>query len=163
MTTTSTIKQSRRRLSWPPGSVTALGLLLALLIVGAVQGGLAMVTNPFDPLGMSLDFLERAPVSDYFWPGMFLLGIAVASTLTTVGLFFGWEWQWARQIETAVGFRWPWIGALSIGSVLLAFEIIELFLVPFHPVMHPLLIAGSLAIVILVLTPSARRFFSVSQ
>ena len=122
-----------------------------------------MVTDPVDPLGMSLDFLERAPVSDYFWPGMFLLGIAVASTLTMVGLFFGWEWPWARQIETAVGFRWPWIGALSIGSVLLAFEIIELFLVPFHPVMHPLLIAGSLAIVILVLTPSARRFFRVSQ
>jgi hypothetical protein len=46
---------------------------------------------------------------------------------------------------------------MSIGLVLLTFEVIELFLVPFHPVMHPLLIAASLAIVVLALTPSARR------
>jgi hypothetical protein len=49
---------------------------------------------------------------------------------------------------------------MSVGMVLLAFEIIELFLVPFHPVMHPLLIAGSLAIVLLAATPSARRHLS---
>jgi hypothetical protein len=134
-----------------------------MLIVGAIQGGLAMVTNPVDPLGMSLDFLEGTPVGDYFWPGVFLLCIALASTITVVGLFFGWRWPWASSIENAVGFRWPWIGAMSVGIVLLAFEIVELFMVPFHPVMHPLLIAGSLAIVILALSPSARRSLSVDR
>jgi hypothetical protein len=146
--------------NWPPGTVTGLGVLLIVLIVGAVQGGVAMVTNPVDPLGMSLEFLEGAPVDDYFWPGLFLLGIALASGVITVGLFFRWDWRWAAAIEKAVGYRWPWIGAMSVGIVLLAFEIIELFLVPFHPVMHPLLIAGSSAIVILASTPSARRHLS---
>jgi hypothetical protein len=161
MTATSNVREDKRRaFSWPPGTVTALGFLLIVLIVGAVQGGLAMVINPVEPLGMSLDFLDGAPVDDYFWPGLFLLGIALASSVTVVGLFFRWDWGWAAAIEKAIGFRWPWIGAMSVGIVLLAFEIIELFLVPFHPVMHPLLIAGSLAIVLLASTPSARRHLS---
>lgn len=157
MTATSPTRDRRRVFEWPPATVTALGILLIVLIIGAVQGGLAMVTNPSDPLGMSLEFLERAPVSDYFWPGLFLIGIALGSAITAVGLFFRWDWPWATRIERAVGFRWPWIGAVSVGTVLLAFEIVELFFVPFHPVMHPLLIAGSLAIVILAATPSARE------
>jgi hypothetical protein len=142
---------------WPPATVTALGILLALLVVGAVQGGLAMVTDPTHPLGMTTEYLEGSPVDTYYWPGWFLLAIAAASVITTVGLFSNWQWHWARGIEETVGFRWPWIGAMSIGLVLLTFEVIELFLVPFHPVMHPLLIAASLAIVVLALTPSARR------
>ncbi|HEX2421343.1 MAG TPA: hypothetical protein VHL55_07065, partial [Acidimicrobiia bacterium] len=146
-----------------PASVLALALLLFLLVVGAVQGGLAMVTNPIDPLGMSLDFLADSPVDDYFWPGMFLLGIAAASAVTLVGLIFPWRWAWARGIEAAFGYRWPWIGAMATGVVLLAFEVIELFLVPFHPLMHPLLIGGSVVIVALALTPSARRHLSAGD
>lgn len=163
MSATAPVRERKRAFHRPPGSITSLGLLLAFLVVGAFQGGLAMVTNPVDPLGMSLDFLERAPVDDYFWPGMFLIGIAVASTLTAVGLFVRWEWSWASRIEARIGFRWPWIGAMSIGTVLLAFEIIELFIVPFHPLMHPLLIAGSLGILLLALTNSARGYLSAEK
>lgn len=157
METTTPIREGGRVTHRPPASVLALALLLFLLVVGAVQGGLAMVTNPIDPLGMSLDFLADSPVEDYFWPGMFLLGIAAASAVTIVGLIFHWRWTWAQGIEARVGYRWPWIGAMATGIVLLAFEVVELFLVPFHPLMHPLLIGGSVAIVALTLTPSARR------
>jgi hypothetical protein len=163
MTATSSVEAGERESRRPPGPVLALGFLLVLLVIGALQGGWAMVTNPVDPLGMSLEFLEDAPVDDYFWPGMFLLGIALASSITVVGLARRWDWRWAAPIEKAVGFRWPWIGAMAVGIVLLAFEIAELFLVPFHPVMHPLLIAGSLAIVILTSTRSARQYLSVDR
>lgn len=143
-----------------PLSILSLSLVLALLAVGALQGGIAMVTNPIDPLGMSPTFLDGTPVADYFWPGLFLIGIALASLVTTAGLLFNWTWKWARPIEASIGFRWPWLGAVSTGTILLVFEIIELFMVPFHPVMHPLLIAGSLAIVALPNLPSARAFLS---
>ncbi|HEX6220648.1 MAG TPA: hypothetical protein VF115_06110 [Acidimicrobiia bacterium] len=146
-----------------PSTITALAALLILLVIGALQGGLAMVTNPIDPLGMSPAFLERAPVDDYFWPGMFLLAIAAASSVTAVGLLLPWRWGWAHGIEAVIGLRWAWIGAMSIGTVLAAFEILELFIVPFHPVMHPLLIAWSLAILGLALLPSARRFLAVQR
>lgn len=139
-----------------PGPVIALTVLLVLLTIGALQGGIAMVANPQEPLGMTVEFLEDAPVHTYFWPGMFLLGIAAASITTVVGLLTGWRWPWAARIEARVGHRWPWLGSLAIGGVLLAFEIAELWLVPFHPVMHPLLIAASVALIALPCTRSAR-------
>lgn len=163
MTATSPARVGRRNSEGRPASIWALVALLILLTIGALQGGFAMVANPVDPLGMSPDFLANAPVGDYFWPGLFLLGIAVASIITTVGLLSAWRWRWASGIEETVGFRWPWIGAMSIGLVLLVFEVIELFLVPFHPVMHPLLIAGSLAILILAFTSTARRYLAASE
>jgi len=146
-----------------PLSIVSLAVLLVLLAIGAVQGGLAMVSNPEDPLGMSPTYLEGTPVTDYFWPGMFLIGIAVASLVTATGLFVTWTWSWARRLEEFVGFSWPWLGAVCTGTILLAFEIIELFIVPFHPVMHPLLIAGSLVILILPNLASGRAFLAVER
>lgn len=154
---------SRRHYTWPPRPVIALAATLSLLAVGAIQGGWAMVTNPTSPLGMSLEFLERAPVEDYFWPGMFLLAIAAASVLAIPGLMLGWKWRWAAKIEAAVGYRWPWLASVSIGSVLLVFELIELFVVPFHPLMHPLLIAGSIVILGLPMLPSARVYLTADK
>lgn len=163
MTTTRSAKEIEHPIRRRSGPVIALAVLLSLLIVGALQGGLAMVANPIDPLGMSPDYLVDAPVDDYFWPGMFLLGIAATSAITVVGLLLPWSWGWAKGIEGVIGYRWPWIGALAIGVVLLTFEIIELFLVPFHPVMHPLLIAASLAVIFLTITPRARHDLSARR
>ena len=115
-----------------------------------------MVADPLEPLGMPVSYLDGTPIDDYVLPGLFLLGIAAACLITIAGLLFRWDWKWAAPIEKRIGHRWPWLAALATGGVLLIFEIIELFLVPFHPVMHPLLVAGSLAIIALVLTPSAR-------
>lgn len=140
-----------------PASIVSLSLLLTALFVGAVQGGVAMVADPLNPLGMTTDWLDRSPVDDYFWPGVFLLGIAVASLLSVVGLILRWPWRWASRIERVIGFRWPWLAAVATGAVLLVFEIIELFVVPFHPVMHPLVLAGSAVIIGLALSPGARE------
>lgn len=148
----SSAKTRTRR---PPATVISLIGLFSVLAVGAIQGGIEMISDPLTPLGMPTSYLERTPIDTYFWPGVFLLAIASASILTIAGLL-GWRWQWARRIERAIGFRWPWIGAIAAGTFLLLFEIIELFMVPFHPVMHPLLIAGSVAIISLALTSSAR-------
>lgn len=135
--------------------------LLGFLVIGALQGGIAMIANPIEPLGMSLQYLEGTPVATYFWPGMFLLGIAAASLIVGIGLITNWRWRWASRIESRVGYRWPWLGALATGVTLLVFEIVELFLVPFHPVMHPLLIAWSAAVVVLPLTRSVRAHLRV--
>ena len=150
---------ARRR----PFTVVALAVLLGLLSIGALQGGIAMVVDPLAPLGMSVDYLERTPIDDYFLPGLFLLGIAAASLLAIPGLLFSWEWRWASKIESRVGYKWPWVAVVATGGILLLFELIELFVVPFHPIMHPLLIAVSLAILGLAFTPSTRRYLSAAQ
>ena len=154
----SKARVGRKRL---PVSVAVLSVLVAVLVVGTFAAAREMITNPLQPFGMTTEWLEKAPVDTYFWPGMFFAGITVAALITLAGLLFRWPWKWAQGIESRVGYRWPWLGAVSTGVVLLLFEIIELFLVPFHPVMHPLLIAWSLAIIWLPFTRSARQHFQV--
>ncbi|MBU1866563.1 MAG: hypothetical protein KKE89_09125 [Actinobacteria bacterium] len=146
-----------------PGSIIGLAILLGLLAAGALQGGIAMIIDPLTPLGMTVEYLQKAPVDTYFWPGMFLMGIAAASALVAAGLLSGWQWRWAAGLERAARHRWPWIGAIAIGAVLLAFEVIELFIVPFHPVMHPLLIAWSAAIIGLAGTRPAGAYLSAGS
>ncbi len=144
-----------------PVSIVALSVWLGILVIGTFAAARAMITNPLEPFGMTTEWLEKAPVDTYFWPGMFFLGMTLASVLTLAGLLFRWQWKWARGIESRIGYRWPWLGAVSIGVVLLLFEIVELFLVPFHPVMHPLLIAWSLVILWLPFTRTARQHLEV--
>lgn len=141
-----------------PGSVKGLAIALGLLAIGALQGGLAMVMDPNQPLGMTLDVLSDAPVDNFFLPGLFLLGLAGASMVTLVGILFSWDWRWARRLETSIGSRWPWPAALAIGVVLLAFELLELVMIPFHPILHPILITLAAAIIGLGLTTPTRRF-----
>src|SRR5687768_18245473 len=144
-----------------PVSLVLLSVLLGILVIGTFAAAWAMITNPSEPLGMTTEWLESAPVDTYFWPGMFFAGMTLVSLLTLVGLVIRWQWTWAQGIASRIGYRWPWLGAVSIGVVLLIFEIIELFLVPFHPVMHPLLIAWSLVIIWLPFTRSARQHLEV--
>lgn len=144
-----------------PGTLIGLSVILGLLALGAVQGGAAMIADPHTPLGMTTDYLEGTPIDTYVLPGWFLLAIAAVSLLTLAGVLFDWRWSWASGIERAIGHRWPWLGSVLTGAVMLTFEIIELFVVPFHPVMHPLLIAMSLLVIVLPLTGSARSVLSV--
>jgi hypothetical protein len=146
-----------------PLTITSLAAILGVLTIGALQGGVAMVADPIGPLGMTLEYLDGTPIDDYFLPGLFLLGIAAACVVAIAGLIFGWKWRWASRIESTVGYRWPWLAAVAIGGLLLTFEIIELFVVPFHPIMHPLLIGVSLSILFLSMTPSARRYLRATS
>ena len=154
----SEARVSRRPL---PVSLVVLSVLLGILVIGTFVAAWAMITNPSEPLGMTTEWLDSAPVDTYFWPGIFFVGMTLVSLLTLAGLVFHWPWKWAQNIESRIGYRWPWLGAVSIGVVLLIFEIIELFLVPFHPVMHPLLIAWSLVIIWLPFTRSGRQHLGV--
>lgn len=107
----------------------------------------------------------RSPFGGYGSPastspiaGLFLLGIAAASIITIPVSSSNGTGGGPRGSRQPSGFQWPWLAAVAIGGVLLAFEITELFIVPFHSLMHPLLIAGSLAILTLAMTRSTRRY-----
>lgn len=144
----------------PPATVIALTGLLTLIAAGAIQGGISMVTDTIHPMGISLQHLEATPFDDYLWPGMFLLGIALASMLTIPGLLLKWEWRWAWRIERAFGFEWPWISIMSIAVLLYSFEVIGLLFAQLPFVMHLLLVGVSLNMIGLALTDSARRYLA---
>jgi hypothetical protein len=144
----------------PPVSVIALTIILVLMAAGSLQGGIAMITEPEAPMGMSLRHLEATPFGDYLWPGLFLIGIAVASVVTIPGLLLKWEWRWAWSIEHAVGYEWPWIAVMSIGILLFSFEVIGLLFGGLPLAVHLLLVAISLNMIGLALTDSARSYLA---
>lgn len=55
----------------PPATIIGLALVLTFLFLGALQGGIAMVADPLQPLGMSTALLERSPNETYLWPDYF--------------------------------------------------------------------------------------------
>ena len=60
-----------------PGSAYALMVLLAIQALGAIAGGIGLIQDPVDNIGMSLDFLEGSPFDDYLVPGLILLILVV--------------------------------------------------------------------------------------
>ncbi|MDX1448586.1 MAG: hypothetical protein R3246_05930 [Acidimicrobiia bacterium] len=143
----------------PPRPVAWLAGLLPTLGIVALQGGIAMLIDRQEPMGLSIELLSRTPIDDYFLPGLFLLAIAAAALVTTVGIVFGWRWHRAEPIERRLGRRWPWIGTVATASVLLVFELFEVYLFPFHPILHPLLIAWTVAILVLAFSERTRDHF----
>ena len=51
-----------------PASVWALMVLLAIQAIGATAGGIGLVQDPINNIGMSLDLLEGSPFDDYLIP-----------------------------------------------------------------------------------------------
>lgn len=161
MSTVSTHRGSRPHASYrPPVSVIALTVQLVLVAAGALQGGIAMVTDPESPMGISLEHLAATPFDDYFWPGMFLLGVALAAVITIPGLLLEWKWDWAWRIESAIGYEWPWVSVMAIGILLFSFELIGLVFGQLPFVVHMLLLALSLNMIGLALTDSARKYLA---
>jgi hypothetical protein len=50
-------------------------VLHAFVGIGAMAGGLAAITNPQEPLGISADALKNSPFSNYLIPGIILFAI----------------------------------------------------------------------------------------
>lgn len=145
-----------------PTLARVLAGVLAFLTIGALQGGIAMLLNPETPLGMTTEYLENTPFDSYVLPGLYLLAVGFAAGITATGIAFHWDWRWAGGIEHAIGYRWQWIGAIAVGAALLVLEVIELFMVPFHPILHPLMIAVGLIAVVLPFMARIRREYEVS-
>jgi len=72
-------------------------LLFALHVlvgIGAMCGGLAAITNPGEPLGMSVEALKNSPFSDYLIPGNILFSvIGLGNIFSAIMLFVKFRFQ----------------------------------------------------------------------
>ena len=137
-----------------PITLRALIVLTAIQIIGATGGGIGLVQDPINNIGMPLSMLEGSPFSDYLIPGLILLIV--------VGLF---------PIIPLVGLilrrRWGWWVELAAGAGLIIWIIAEVALLGYLPGAGiGLQIAmGLLGVVIVVLTlvSPTRRFFGIGR
>ncbi len=61
--------------------------LHAFVGVGAMAGGLAAITNPQKPLGMSAEFLKNSPFDNFLIPGIILFTIIGLGNVISAFMF----------------------------------------------------------------------------
>jgi hypothetical protein len=136
-----------------PGTTLALLVLAAVQAVGAIGGGVGLVQDPVNNIGLPISLLEGTPFNDYLIPGLILLlVVGVFSLLVFVGLLLRWKAAW-------------WL-SLASGGGLIIWIIAEVALLGYLPGAGiGMQIAFGLigvAIVALALTRSTRRYFGIS-
>lgn len=86
------------------GTVWALMALLGIQALGAIAGGVGLVQDPVNNIGMPLSMLEGSPFDDYLAPGLILLLVVGLPPLAAVyGLARRQEWGWWLAIVAGAG------------------------------------------------------------
>jgi hypothetical protein len=137
-----------------PRTLWALMALTAVQVIGAVAGGIGLVRDPINNIGMSLSLLDGTPFHDYLIPGLILLIV--------VGLF-----PIVPLVGLAMRRRWAWWLELAAGCGLIIWIVTEVALLGFLPDAGiGLQIAMGLLGVLIVfftLVHPTRRFFGVGK
>ncbi|MBN1631022.1 MAG: hypothetical protein JW990_14770 [Thermoleophilia bacterium] len=98
-------------------------LLIGLIIfqaLSAIGGGVGLIQDPVENIGMPVSLLEGTPFDDYLIPGLILLVVVGLEPLIA---FFG-----------LIGGRtWGWWVALVAGGDLLVWVIVEILLLGYLP------------------------------
>jgi hypothetical protein len=146
-----------------PRTVPLLVVLLGLLAVGGLYGGLSFVIDKTGAsLGARLSWLDRTPVSDFLLPGLFLLAVYGLGGLLLIG---GLIWRFSpgpmRRLDRALGHHWAWAGSIALGSVLVAWIVYELIVMPATMILQPILIIVGLAIASVPLLHPLRSWYRI--
>lgn len=130
-----------------PRPLAVQGYVIAAMFLGAsaLYGGMMLMRDPGEPLGMPIELLEDTPFSDYFVPGVILFNVfGIGSILVIIGLLR----------------RDPWAGiaAIGLGAAQVVWIVVQAF---YLRTIHPLhVIYGSLGALLMGLAtrPSLRSW-----
>lgn len=87
-----------------PGSVIALLVLAAVQAAGAIGGGVGLVRDPVNNIGMPVSLLEGTPFKDYLVPGLILLIVVGLFSLLVFGaLLVRWKPAWWLSLASGGG------------------------------------------------------------
>ena len=136
--------------------------LLGLLSLGGFIGGLSFVRDASGGgLGANVSWLHETPVSDYFLPGLFLLGVyGIGSLILMVGLVWRMPGGPLPHPDARPGRRWAWIGTIGQGATLVLWILYEFLVLPDQMLLQPILIVVGLLMLLLALMPPMRGFYA---
>lgn len=119
--------------------------MILLNTIGAFYGGLSLMTDPTgEKLSIPLDFLQKTPFSNYFWPGLILFSVnGLFGLITLAALAFHHPWS-ARLVLFQ--------GLLLGGWITIQVILLQIFYVPLH---LPFLLMGVMLVLIAWLKPEA--------
>jgi hypothetical protein len=135
-----------------PGTVKALIVLTGIQAVGAIGGGVGLVRDPVENIGLPLSLLEGTPFKDYLIPGLILLiVVGLFSLFVFAGLLRRWKPAW-------------WL-SLASGGALVIWIVAEVALLGYLPgagiglqIVFGLI---GIAVVVLALLARTRRYFGI--
>lgn len=84
--------------------------------IGAIAGGLAAITNPQEPLGMSVEPLKNSPFSNYLVPGIILFAIIGLGNIISA-LMFHFKSKYQGYISSV--FSWALVIWIIVQCVML--------------------------------------------
>lgn len=139
----------------------ALVVSLLFLAFGGLYGGVEMLRDPGGgSLGMDV-VLPQLPVTDFVWPGVFLLTVmGLAPIALAYGLVARPGWGWAAALSRWSGHHWAWTGTLALGIVLGVWLAVQGWMIGFAWPIQFVTAGNGVAIVALVLLPVVRRSYA---
>ena len=140
MSTSFLPRRSQNAIQTSVGSPLALRVTLVILElfvgIGGIFGGLEMIRDPLNPLGMTTELIAGSPFDTYTWPGILLLGLVgvipcvlafglmarVRGALELSGLFGVGLMAWIVVQWVLLSHRlWLQVLIFGIGAVIAAF------------------------------------------
>lgn len=150
----------------------SLKALIATEVVFAFLGfasGIALLSSPSGSgMGLSLDLLENTPVGDFTLVGLFFVAFyGILPSLAAYGLWTRRRWRWTDVVNEWTGQLWGWTASVALGTILIAWIIVELILLGFLDGIGGALqvvfgLVGIL-IVFLVMRPSVRSDLKLQE
>ncbi len=146
-----------------PRAVVVTCILLAVLGVGAVGGGGAMVLGIGGESMLPEEYLDLLPlVSNWVVPGLVLaIGFGIGSLITLYGMLNRPNWKWLHGLEKRTGHHWSWVATIAIGVGQVVWILIELATIPFS-VLMPIFGVIGLALALLPSLTSVKEYLRTS-
>jgi hypothetical protein len=135
--------------------------LLAVLGIGAIGGGLAMIFGVGGESMMPDEYLEALPLVDnWVVPGLVLLIVfGFGSLILLYGVWRRPRWSWLDWLERATGHHWSWFGTILLGVGHMIWITLELVSIPLS-ILMPIFGAVGLALALLPFLTSVKEYLA---
>jgi hypothetical protein len=148
--------------SRPVSLIFLIGCLLFLTMGGWV-GGLSFILDPTgSSLGMGTEAIKGLPVTDFFWPGIFLLAMfGVIPLLILYALLVRPEAGKLEAFSRYFHEHWSWFSALALSVILISWMVFEISIMGLIAPIQWVLSGFSLILFVVVNLPSIRKFYRI--
>ena len=147
-----------------PFIVWALFFLLALLGIGALGGGGALILAPDGSLlHMPLSVMKGAPFHDFLIPGILLFTfVGIFPCAAAYSLLKLPGWRWPNAINPFKQMHWSWAASLAAGIIATLWISVEVIYTTVAAI-HIVYFCWGWLIVLLTLLPGVRKYCALSH
>lgn len=127
--------------------------------IGATVSGALMLSDPFGSEALPLYMLDNTPFTSFVIPGLILFSLlGVYPLVVAYSLWRLPGWRWPDAINPWKQRHWSWAAALSTSIIVLIWITVQMLMLRAFSFLHGVYIGVALAILLLVLTGSVKRY-----